>query len=95
MLTVTGDPQKGAPHFDKDCASCHTSAFGRFLSDSPEITQLEGPYIFSQLKAFKSGQRNFTEETKSHRKMIDRIKQYSDEELADIVAYIKANAHTL
>ena len=94
-VSVDGDASSGESLFEDDCASCHTSTFGRYLSASPEITHLEGPYILKQMKAFSDGQRSFTNETKSHRKMVNRIQQYSDKELSDNVEYINANEHTL
>lgn len=87
-------PEQGEALFDDQCASCHTSAFGRFLSDSPEITHLEAPYLLEQLQMMKSGQRGFHEETKHHRKMVERLKAMSTEDLVNIVTYIHQNAES-
>lgn len=89
------DLMNGEALFEDQCASCHTSAFGRFLSDGPEITALEAPYILEQLKAMQSEQRTFHEETKHHRKMVKRLKEMSTQDLIDIVGYISKNAQSL
>ncbi len=85
----------GEALFEDQCASCHTSAFGRWVSDGPEITQLEAPYILRQLNAMQSNQRTFMDETKHHRKMVERLKKMSTQDLIDIVGYINQNARSL
>lgn len=94
-LSDSSDLKNGELLFEDQCASCHTSAFGRFLSDGPEITPLEAPYILEQLKAMQTGQRKFQEETKHHRKMVTRLKEMSTQDLIDIVGYISKNAQSL
>ncbi|GLQ32707.1 c-type cytochrome [Litoribrevibacter albus] len=91
----TSDLANGEALFEDQCAACHTSAFGRFLSDGPEITSLEAPYILEQLKALQAEQRKFQEETKHHRKMVKRLKEMSTQDLIDIVGYISKNAQSL
>jgi len=86
---------QGEAIFEDSCASCHTSFVGRYLTDSPEITHLEGEYLLNQLEAFKKGERRFFDENKHQRKMVERIKNLSTEELLSIVSYIKENAQSL
>lgn len=92
--TTETTSEQGEELFDDQCASCHTSAFGRFLSDGPEITHLEAPYVLEQLQRMKTGQRGFHEETKHHRKMVERLKAMSTEDLVNIVTYIHQNAES-
>jgi len=87
--------EQGEALFEDSCASCHTSFVGRYLTDSPEITHLEGEYLLNQLEAFKKGERRFFDENKHQRKMVERIKNLSTEELLSIVSYIKENAQSL
>ncbi|MFC3152880.1 c-type cytochrome [Litoribrevibacter euphylliae] len=94
-LSDTSNLNNGELLFEDKCANCHTSAFGRFLSDGPEITPLEAPYILQQLKAMQTEQRKFAEETKHHRKMVERLKDMSTQDLIDIVGYISKNAKSL
>ena len=91
----TPDLNNGEALFEDQCASCHTSMIGRFLSDGPEITHLEAPYLLKELQDMKSGQRQFQEETKHHRKMVQRLKEMSTQDLIDIVSYINKNAQSL
>jgi cytochrome c553 len=93
--SLTGQSEQGAALFEDRCANCHTSMIGRFLTDSPKITHLEGDYLVKQLEAFKNGERQFFDENKHQRKMVERIKKLSTQDLLDIVSYIKANAQSL
>jgi cytochrome c553 len=88
--TVPGDPDRGGPLFEENCAGCHTSAMGRMFTRSPPITQLAGPYILSQLQAFAAGDRQVGEANEHKLKMIEVAQRFSEAELQDITAYLKA-----
>ena len=89
--TVLGNSESGENIYKESCEGCHASFFGRFFTGSPKIAHLEGPYLLAQLKLFAADNRLFLEANKHKNKMIEVTKRFSDEELSDIVAYIKSH----
>jgi cytochrome c553 len=87
--TVVGNTRNGKGLYSKHCAGCHSSSMGRFFTNSPQITHLDGPYLLVQLKLFAADQRGFVTQNKHKAKMIKLAKGFRDTELADIVAYMK------
>ncbi len=87
--TVEGNTRNGEGLYSEHCAGCHSSSMGRFFTNSPQITHLDGPYLLAQLKLFAANQRGFVTQDKHKAKMIKLAKRFRDAELADIVAYMK------
>ncbi|WP_017220857.1 c-type cytochrome [Moritella dasanensis] len=88
--TVAGDINNGKALYATNCKGCHSSAIGRFFTDSPKISHLKGPYIFEQLTLFAADKRNFNVENKHKNKMVEVSKLFNSKELSDITAYIKS-----
>ncbi len=90
FVTVDGDSSRGEPLFQENCRSCHISPVGRLFTGSPPVTQLGGPYIVAQLRAFAADQRSFTEENSHKLKMAQLSKQLSQQDILDVTAFIKS-----
>ncbi|RLA00760.1 MAG: hypothetical protein DRQ45_06935 [Gammaproteobacteria bacterium] len=88
--TVPGNSAQGKPLYDEHCKGCHSSTIGRFMTKSPDIANMKGPYLLAQLKLFAADKRLFSVAGKHKSKMVKVAKQFNGEELADIVAYIKS-----
>ena len=88
--TVAGDINNGKGLYAANCEGCHSSYFGRFLTSSPKISHLTGPYILEQLTLFSANKRQFHSENKHKIKMIEVSKRFNNKELSDITAYIKS-----
>jgi cytochrome c553 len=88
--TVPGNSARGKPLYDEHCKGCHSGTIGRFMTKSPDIANMKGPYLLSQLKLFAADKRLFSVAGKHKTKMVKVAKQFNDHDLADIVAYIKS-----
>ena len=89
--TVPGDIDNGKLLYETNCQGCHSSIIGRFFTNSPQISHLNGPYILEQLSMFSRDERGFYVENKHKIKMREVSKKFSVEELSAITAYLKSN----
>ena len=89
--TVSGDINNGKRLYDTNCSGCHSSAIGRFFTNSPKISHLKGPYILEQLALFSKNKRSFYVKNKHKNKMVEVSKLLSHKEHSDITAYLKSN----
>jgi len=86
-----GDVAAGKQMFNETCRDCHGSqAAGLVQLKSANLTILSGEYLSKQLQAYKKGWRGSDSHSDVYSKWMRSIATHidSDEEIADIIAFI-------
>ncbi len=79
-----GDPRRGREIFNADCKECHReTGLGKAHKGIPPLAGQYGSYIFSQMEKFQSKERYHDDDPDD-----ETFDGRSDEELADIIAYL-------
>ncbi|AXE30090.1 cytochrome c4 [Chromobacterium phragmitis] len=77
---VKGDPAKGKQIVDAVCAACHGVDGNSVAAANPTIAGQSHQYLYSQLKAFKSGERK-------NPTMLGMTATLSDDDMHNLAAY--------
>lgn len=87
--TVSGDPQRGAAHYNS-CGACHGSrAQGNEALQAPALAGLQDWYIKQQLENFRSGIRGSHEADRYGQQMILMARSVQNERsINDLLAYL-------
>jgi len=86
---LIGDPVKGK-EYSKSCVVCHRHDFTGLISErSPSLPQLSNWYMQGQLQKYKRNIAGYNVEDSDGYAMSDLMKDYSNQQIADMVAYIK------
>ncbi|VEB45814.1 Cytochrome c4 [Chromobacterium violaceum] len=75
-----GDPAKGKQIVDTVCAACHGADGNSVAAANPTIAGQSQQYLYSQLKAFKSGERK-------NPTMLGMTAGLSDDDMRNLAAY--------
>ena len=79
-----GDPEKGARFYHKECASCHgRRGEGDWKKHVPMLTGQHPRYLLRQIDKIRKGKRFHDSEEDA-----ELFREYSDEELADMLAWL-------
>ncbi|WDE98790.1 c-type cytochrome [Lentisphaera profundi] len=78
----------GQELYEQKCYGCHEGSIGKFFTGSPSLQHLESWYIVKQCQDFMEGRRGNHPDDKKGRKMAERIKQVSMEELREIATFL-------
>ena len=81
---LAGNIEAGKIRYDKTCINCHGPA-GKGAASYPKISGKEIPYITDKLETYRSG----TKIGPNSGLMIMMAKPLTDEEIADLAAYLK------
>ena len=79
-----GDIEAGKIRYNKTCINCHGPA-GKGAASYPKISGKDIPYITNKLETYRSG----TKIGPNSGLMIMMAKPLSDEEIANLAAYLK------
>lgn len=86
---LVGDPIKGK-EYSKSCVGCHGGNFSGLISErSPSLPQLSKWYMQGQLQKYKQNILGYKIEDSDSYGMSILMKDYSNQQIADMVAYIK------
>ena len=81
---LAADAAAGKMRYSKTCVNCHGPA-GKGAASYPKISGKEIPYIIDKLETYRSG----TKIGPNSGLMIMMAKPLSDEEIANLAAYLK------
>ena len=81
---LAGDAEAGKVRYKKTCINCHGPA-GKGAASYPKISGKEVPYITDKLKTYRAG----TKIGPNSGLMIMMAKPLTDEEIANVSAYLK------
>jgi cytochrome c553 len=81
---LAGDAEAGKVRYNKTCINCHGPA-GKGAASYPKISGKEVPYITDKLKTYRAG----TKIGPNSGLMIMMAKPLTDEEIANVSAYLK------
>jgi len=82
--TLTGNSMAGEERYKKSCINCHGAA-GKGVASYPKISGQEISYTTSRLETYREG----TKIGPNSSLMIMMAKPLTDEEIADLAAYLK------
>lgn len=82
--TITGDVQAGEERYKKTCINCHGAA-GKGVASYPKVSGQEIPYTVSKLETYRDGIKIGPNSSL----MIMMAKPLTDEEIANLAAYLK------
>ena len=86
---LIGDPIKGE-EYSKSCVGCHSKNFSGLISErSPSLPQLSNWYMQGQLQKYKQNILGYKVEDSDGYAMSSLMKDYSNQQIADMVSYIK------
>ena len=86
---LIGDPMKGK-EYSKSCVGCHGKNFTGLISErSPSLPQLSNWYMQGQLQKYKQNILGYKVEDSDGYSMSTLMKDYSNQQIADMVSYIK------
>ena len=86
---LIGDPIKGK-EYSKSCVGCHGRSFSGLISErSPSLPQFSNWYMQGQLQKYKRDILGYNVEDSDGYAMSSLMKAYSNQQIADMVAYIK------
>lgn len=86
---LIGDPIKGK-EYSKSCVGCHGRNFSGLISErSPSLPQFSNWYMQGQLQKYKRDILGYNVEDSDGYAMSSLMKAYSNQQIADMVAYIK------
>lgn len=92
--TVEGDVTLGGDYYNQFCGACHgPGAAGNVALGSPTLAGTDDWYLIRQLQAFRTGARGSQAGDRTGRQMRAMAAVLpSDQALADVVAFIRAQA---
>ena len=82
--TLTGDAEAGEERYNQSCVNCHGAA-GKGAASYPKISGQEIPYTISKLETYRDGIKIGPNSSL----MIMMAKPLTDEEIANLAAYLK------
>ena len=86
---LIGNPMKGK-EYSKSCVGCHGKNFSGLISErSPALPQLSNWYMQGQLQKYKQNILGYKVEDSDGYSMSSLMKDYSNQQIADMVSYIK------
>ncbi|MDP4917133.1 MAG: cytochrome c, partial [Haliea sp.] len=87
--TVSGDPGRGAAHYNS-CSACHGSrAQGNEALQAPRLTGLQDWYIRQQLENFRRGVRGSHSEDRYGKQMVLMARSVQNEQsIDDLLSYL-------
>ena len=83
-VAVVGDSEAGAERYKKSCVNCHGAA-GKGVASYPKISGQDISYTTSRLETYRDG----IKVGPNSSLMIMMAKPLTDEEIADLAAYLK------
>ena len=87
--TVAGNAENGSKQFISKCGACHGGkAEGNDALNSPRLTNLSNDHIVLQVQKFQSRLRGAHVDDKYGKQMVMMSTLVSEQELADVVAYL-------
>jgi cytochrome c553 len=87
--TVNGDAENGSKQFISKCGACHGGkGEGNDALNSPRLTILSNDHLVMQVQKFQSGLRGAHIDDKYGRQMAMMSTLVSEQELADVVAFL-------
>ena len=81
---LTGNIEAGEERYKKTCINCHGAA-GKGVASYPKVSGQEIPYTTSKLETYRDGIKIGSNSSL----MIMMAKPLTDEEIADLAAYLK------
>ena len=85
---VAGNVEAGEARYNKTCVNCHGAA-GQGAASFPKVSGNDIPYTISKLETYREG----TKIGPNSSLMIMMAKPLTDEEIADLAAYLKEAAN--
>ena len=90
IQTVRGDSERGGKFYNHLCVTCHgVNARGTDLGSA--LWTLEDWYLLSQLRKYKNGQRAYHPDDKESLIMKAVVNDLNDQDLKDIIKYLRDN----